>query len=68
MELVVYRFVYMENNSTVFNFQPLIWKMKPPEKKPLIRVEKVQEAKAKVRRSSQKKPASALKILSDFSL
>jgi len=44
----------------------VIWKMKAPEKQPLVRREAPDEVKAKVKRGSQKKPTSPLKALSDF--
>jgi len=44
----------------------VVWKMKAPEKKPLVRREEEGDVKARVRRGSQKKQASALKVLSDF--
>ena len=43
-----------------------VWKMKAPEKKPLVRREAPEEVRAKVRRGSQKKQASPMKLLSDF--
>lgn len=44
----------------------VVWKMKAPEKKPLVRREKPEEVRAKVRKGSQKKHISALKALSEF--
>merc|ERR1712115_516791 len=44
----------------------VIWKMKAPEKQPLVRREAPEEVKAKVKRGSQKKPTSPLKALSEF--
>lgn len=44
----------------------VVWKMKAPEKKPLVRREKPEEARAKVRRGSQKKTITPLKALSEF--
>merc|ERR1719210_647140 len=44
-------------NNMEFDQPPLvIWKMKAPEKKPLVRREAPEEVKAKVKRGSQKKP------------
>ena len=40
--------------------------MKAPEKKPLVRREKAEDVKAKVRKGAQKKHVSALKALSEF--
>ena len=37
-----------------------------PEKKPLVRREAPEEIRAKVRKGSQKKHASPIKVLSDF--
>ena len=54
-------------NNMEFDQPPLvIWKMKAPEKKPLVRREAPEEVKAKVKRGSQKKPTSPLKALSEF--
>jgi len=44
----------------------VVWKMKIPEKKPLVRREAPEEVRAKVRRGSQKKPSNPVKILSEF--
>jgi len=44
----------------------VVWKMKAPEKKPLVRREGPEEGKAKVRRGSQKKHTNPMKALSDF--
>lgn len=40
--------------------------MKAPEKKPLVRREKAEDVRAKVRKGSQKKQVSALKALAEF--
>lgn len=40
--------------------------MKAPEKKPLVRREKAEEVRAKVRKGAQKKQVSAIKALSEF--
>ncbi|KAF6197409.1 hypothetical protein GE061_020232 [Apolygus lucorum] len=44
----------------------VVWKMKAPEKKPLVRPEKPEEVKAKVRKGSQKKVQNPIKALSEF--
>merc|ERR1719187_3131326 len=44
----------------------VVWKMKAPEKKPLVRREKTEDVRAKVRKGSQKKQVSALKALAEF--
>ncbi|OXA64275.1 Catenin alpha [Folsomia candida] len=44
----------------------VVWKMKAPEKKPLVRREKPEEVRAKVRRGSQKKPQNPASFLSEF--
>ncbi|TRY67298.1 hypothetical protein TCAL_02266 [Tigriopus californicus] len=44
----------------------VVWKMKVPEKKPLVRREAPEEIKAQVRRGSQKRPANPIKALSEF--
>lgn len=40
--------------------------MKAPEKKPLVRREKPEEVRAKVRKGSQKKHIAPIKALSEF--
>lgn len=44
----------------------VVWKMKAPDKKPLVRREAPDDAKAKVRRGSQKKHTNPMKALSEF--
>uniref|UniRef100_A0A069DWT0 Putative alpha-catenin n=1 Tax=Panstrongylus megistus TaxID=65343 RepID=A0A069DWT0_9HEMI len=44
----------------------VVWKMKAPEKKPLVRPEKPEEVKAKIRKGSQKKVQNPIKALSEF--
>jgi catenin alpha len=44
----------------------VVWKMKIPEKKPLVRREVPEEVRAKVRRGSQKRVANPIKALSEF--
>ncbi|XP_069672859.1 catenin alpha isoform X1 [Periplaneta americana] len=44
----------------------VVWKMKAPEKKPLVRPEKPEEVRAKVRKGSQKKAQNPIKALSEF--
>ncbi|XP_077291769.1 catenin alpha isoform X2 [Arctopsyche grandis] len=44
----------------------VVWRMKAPEKKPLVRPEKPEEVRAKVRRGSQKKQPSPIHALSEF--
>lgn len=44
----------------------VVWKMKAPEKKPLVRPEKPEEVRAKVRKGSQKKTQNPIKALSEF--
>ncbi|CAG0884731.1 unnamed protein product [Cyprideis torosa] len=44
----------------------VVWKMKAPEKKPLVRREKPEEVKARVRRGSQKRAPPPIKILAEF--
>uniref|UniRef100_A0A6A7FTJ4 Catenin alpha-like isoform X1 n=3 Tax=Hirondellea gigas TaxID=1518452 RepID=A0A6A7FTJ4_9CRUS len=45
----------------------VVWKMKAPEKKPLVRREKSEDVRAKVRKGAPKKHVSAIKALSEFS-
>jgi catenin alpha len=44
----------------------VVWKMKAPDKKPLVRRDAPDEVKAKVRRGSQKKQANPMTALSEF--
>ncbi|XP_050313920.1 catenin alpha isoform X2 [Anthonomus grandis grandis] len=44
----------------------VVWKMKAPEKKPLVRPEKPEEVRAKVRKGSQKKLQNPIHALSEF--
>lgn len=44
----------------------VVWKMKAPEKKPLVRPEKPEEVRAKVRKGSQKKVQNPAHALSEF--
>ncbi|KAH8378854.1 hypothetical protein KR009_001782 [Drosophila setifemur] len=44
----------------------VVWKMKAPEKKPLVRPEKPEEVRAKVRKGSQKKVQNPIHALSEF--
>lgn len=44
----------------------VVWKMKAPEKKPLVRHEKPEEVRSRVRRGSQKKAIAPHKALSEF--
>ena len=49
------------------NVKPIVvWKMKAPDKKPLVRRDSPEEVKAKVRRGSQKKPTNPMKDLAEF--
>lgn len=51
----------------IFQQSPIVvWKMKAPEKKPLVRPEKPEEVRAKVRRASQKKTQNPVHALSEF--
>ena len=44
----------------------VVWKMKAPEKKPLVRREAPEDVKAKVRKGSQKEHTNPFKMLNDF--
>ncbi|XP_059621405.1 catenin alpha [Phlebotomus argentipes] len=44
----------------------VVWKMKAPEKKPLVRPEKPEEVRARVRKGSQKKVQNPVHALSEF--
>ncbi|KAF7490517.1 Catenin alpha [Sarcoptes scabiei] len=48
------------------NYPVFVWKMKAPEKKPLVRRERPEEIRAKVRRGSQKRNIAPIKALSEF--
>eukprot|EP00096_Caligus_rogercresseyi_P008841 TRINITY_DN2865_c0_g1_i2.p1 TRINITY_DN2865_c0_g1~~TRINITY_DN2865_c0_g1_i2.p1 ORF type:complete len:919 (-),score=280.05 TRINITY_DN2865_c0_g1_i2:580-3336(-) len=49
------------------NLTPIVvWKMKVPEKKPLVRREAPDEIRAKVRKGSQKKPSNPISALNEF--
>ncbi|XP_037919348.1 catenin alpha isoform X2 [Hermetia illucens] len=53
--------------GVVANYSPIVvWKMKAPEKKPLVRPEKPEEVRAKVRKGSQKKVQNPIHALSEF--
>ncbi|XP_077543884.1 catenin alpha isoform X2 [Haemaphysalis longicornis] len=52
--------------SGVVSSPIVVWKMKAPEKKPLVRREKPEEVRAKVRKGSQKKNIAPIKALSEF--
>ncbi|XP_075733193.1 catenin alpha isoform X3 [Rhipicephalus microplus] len=49
--------------SGVVSSPIVVWKMKAPEKKPLVRREKPEEVRAKVRKGSQKKNIAPIKAL-----
>lgn len=62
-------FCQIPKNVPIFHkFQSpiVVWRMKAPEKKPLIRPEKPEEVRAKVRRGSQKKQPSPIHALAEF--
>lgn len=44
----------------------VVWKMKAPEKKPLVRPEKPEEVRARVRRASEKKTQNPVHALAEF--
>merc|ERR1712168_1570707 len=53
--------------ASLITTSPLVvWKMKAPEKKPLVRREKPEEVRAKIRKGSQKKHITPIKELSQF--
>merc|ERR1719447_2185386 len=53
--------------SAGLNSKPIVvWKMRAPDKKPLVRRDTPEEVKAKVRRGSQKKKADPMKFLAEF--
>ena len=44
----------------------VVWKMRAPDKKPLVKREKPEEARGKVRRGSQKKVLTPIRALAEF--
>uniref|UniRef100_A0A8C9FKD0 Catenin alpha 1 n=1 Tax=Pavo cristatus TaxID=9049 RepID=A0A8C9FKD0_PAVCR len=48
------------------NLPAVSWKMKAPEKKPLVKREKQDETQTKIKRASQKKHVSPVQALSEF--
>ncbi|XP_045541356.1 catenin alpha isoform X3 [Papilio machaon] len=58
---------YTRQGTIAGNYSPIVvWRMKAPEKKPLIRPERPEEVRAKVRRGSQKKQPSPVRALAEF--
>merc|ERR1711962_828760 len=57
---------YRKTEQLAAKIPLVIWKMKAPEKKPLVRREAPEEVKAKVRRGSQKRASNPMKVLSEF--
>ncbi|XP_033207298.1 catenin alpha isoform X3 [Belonocnema kinseyi] len=53
-------------NSVALQSPIVVWKMKAPEKKPLVRPERPEEVRAKVRKGSQKKVQNPIHALSEF--
>lgn len=45
---------------------PVMWKMKAPEKKPLVRKEDAKELRSQIRKSAVKKNIEPVKALSEF--
>jgi catenin alpha len=61
------KFLFLMNFLPSPSQSPIVvWKMKAPEKKPLVRPEKPEEVRAKVRRASQKKTQNPVHALSEF--
>ncbi|KAH8038213.1 hypothetical protein HPB51_024986 [Rhipicephalus microplus] len=56
----------ISGNLIVSGSPIVVWKMKAPEKKPLVRREKPEEVRAKVRKGSQKKNIAPIKALTLF--
>ena len=58
---------YLIAAGTGKNVKPIVvWKMKAPDKKPLVRRDSPEEVKAKVRRGSQKRPTNPMQALAEF--
>lgn len=52
--------------TAAVNSPVVSWRMKAPEKKPLVKREKPEECQTRVRRGSQKKHISPVQALSEF--
>ena len=50
----------------MFQSPVVMWRMKAPEKKPLVRRENLEEGRGKVRKGEQKKKIEPIKALSEF--
>jgi len=57
---------YRKTEEQTKNAPLVVWRMKAPEKKPLVRREAPEDVKAKVRKGAGVKQTSPLKVLSDF--
>jgi len=57
---------YRRNEEQARAIPLVVWRMKAPEKKPLVRREAPDEVKAKVRRGPEKKTENPLTMLGDF--
>merc|ERR1712218_516034 len=58
---------YRKNSTGTEEANPLVvWRMKAPEKKPLVRREAPEEVKAKIRKGTGVSQTSPSKVLSDF--
>ena len=65
--LFFFPFYFYRYNISFLHQSPIVvWKMKAPEKKPLVRPEKPDEVRAKVRKGSQKKIQNPIHALSEF--
>ncbi|XP_068134374.1 catenin alpha-1 [Hyperolius riggenbachi] len=53
-------------NMASLNLPAVSWKMKAPEKKPLVKREKQDETQTKIKRASQKKIVNPVQALSEF--
>lgn len=60
--IIINRCIYHSQSQSPI----VVWKMKAPEKKPLVRPEKPEEVRAKVRKGSQKKVQNPIHALSEF--
>jgi catenin alpha len=58
--------LYLLKNMFSLQSPIVVWKMKAPEKKPLVRPERPEEVRAKVRKGSQKKIQNPIHALSEF--
>ena len=57
---------YVHVSFALLQSPVVMWKMKAPEKKPLVRRENLEEGRGKIRKGEQKKKIEPIKALSEF--